>query len=286
MEHSNLQIGFIGQGYVGKNYADEFTSRGFSVTRYSLEEPYVQNKDLIKDCDVVFIAVPTPTTPNGFDARLIEEALTLVGEGKVAVIKSTITPGTTERLQAQFPDRIIFFSPEFLSEATAAQDVAHPFTSIVGVVGEDAERKKWAEQILSILPPAPYRTICSSTEAEIIKYAHNGNGYLQVLFFNLLYDLSKNLGADWQTIQNAIIADPFVSDYYAQPLHKSGRGAGGHCFIKDFAALREVYEKALPQDAQGSALFRAAEEKNKQLLRASNKDLDLLGGVYGPEAAH
>ena len=41
-------IGFIGQGWIGKNYANDFEARGYQTIRYSLEEPYLQNKDLIK----------------------------------------------------------------------------------------------------------------------------------------------------------------------------------------------------------------------------------------------
>jgi UDP-glucose 6-dehydrogenase len=74
-----------------------------------------------------------------------------------------------------------------------------------------------------------------------------------------------------------------------QPVHQndhmqstqSGRGAGGHCFIKDFAAFRELYEKTLSKDAEGVALLRAFELKNNKLLRRSRKDLELLDGVYG-----
>jgi len=60
-------IGFIGQGWVGKAYADNFEERGFTVVRYSLERPWVKNKDKIRECGIVFIAVPTPITPRGHD---------------------------------------------------------------------------------------------------------------------------------------------------------------------------------------------------------------------------
>jgi hypothetical protein len=48
------QIGFIGQGWVGKNYSDDFEKRGYEVIRYSLEVPYVYNKEKIAECDIVF----------------------------------------------------------------------------------------------------------------------------------------------------------------------------------------------------------------------------------------
>ena len=71
-----------------------------------------------------------------------------------------------------------------------------------------------------------------------------------------------------------------------RPVHTSGhtnnpgRGAGGHWFIKDFAALADLYRKNVP-DAVGHELFTAIERKNVNLLRASGKDLELLEEVYG-----
>src|SRR3990167_1914849 len=76
-------IGFVGQGWIGRAYADNFEERGYSVVRYSLEKEYVGNKNKIKDCDIVFIAVWTPTTPNGFDDSVIRSVLKLVGKGKI-----------------------------------------------------------------------------------------------------------------------------------------------------------------------------------------------------------
>lgn len=275
-----MTIGFIGQGFIGKNYADDFEHRGFSVLRYALEEPYKENKEKIKDCDIVFIAVPTPTTPDGFDASLIMSLLPLVGPGKIAVIKSTVLPGTTKRLQEANPQITVLVSPEFLSEATAAHDAAHPPQNIVGLPVQSGAHKEAAKQLHSILPEAPHSLTCTSDEAELFKYAHNLNGYFQIILSNLLYDVARKIGADWAPIQAAIEADPLISGRYAKPVHKTGRGAGGNCFIKDFAAFRQLYESKL-QDEEGNAVLRALEQKNASLLTASGKDLDLLRGVYG-----
>jgi nucleotide sugar dehydrogenase len=274
------RVGFVGQGYVGKNYADDFEARGFTTVRYALEEPYRRNKEKIAECDIVFIGVPTPTTPTGFDDSIVREAIGLVGKGKIAVLKSTVLPGKTTELQAAYSDRIVLYSPEFLSEATAAYDVSHPFSSIVGTAVDGEEHRKAAELVLGILPDAPFKRVCSSTEAELVKYAHNGSGYVQIVFFNLMLDLAKSFGAHWPTIEAAIAADPFICNRYGKPVHKSGRGAGGHCFIKDFAALRLLYERTVG-DPAGVAALAAVEEKNVALLRLSNKDLDLVRGVYG-----
>jgi nucleotide sugar dehydrogenase len=283
MKAKKLRIGFIGQGYVGKNYADDFEKRGFDVVRYSLEEPYRGNKSKIKGCDIVFVAVPTPSTPKGFDAGIVKEALALVGKGSIAVIKSTLVPGTTRALQKSFPRITVLFCPEFLSVATAAYDVANPFVNVIGMPAENARQKKAAQLVLSILKKAPESVICSSEEAELIKYAHNISGYMQILTFNAVYDLALAHGADWNPIQRAIEGDPLVCNRYANPLHKGGRGAGGYCFIKDMAAFARHYEQKTGEH-EGAEFLRAAQKKNIALLLQSNKDLDLLAGVYGAAA--
>ena len=106
-------IGFIGQGWIGKNYADDFEVRGYKIVRYSKEEPYVKNQKEIFKCDIVFIAVPTPTTTRGFDDSILRQAVKLVGRGKIVVIKSTILPGTTELIQKENPGIFVLHSPEF-----------------------------------------------------------------------------------------------------------------------------------------------------------------------------
>jgi len=273
-------IGFIGQGYIGKNYADDFERRGYTVVRYSLEEPHKANKEDIKECDIVFIAVPTPTTPNGFDDSIVRNAIALTGAGKTVIVKSTIVPGTTKSFQSQYPDRVIFYSPEFLSEATAAKDASHPFSNILGFAADDEKHRVAAKLVHTILPHAPFTQTCDSTEAELIKYAHNGSGFVEVIFFNLMYEITQKLGANWEPIQKALQADPYIANRYAKPVHKTGRGAGGHCFIKDFAALRGLYETTTG-DVLGAAAFSSFEKKNIALLKESGKDLDLLKGVYG-----
>jgi len=276
------RIGFIGQGYIGKNYTDDFEKRGYEVMRYALEEPYIANKEKIQECDIVFIAVPTPTTPKGFDDHVVREAVNLVGVGKIAVIKSTILPGTTEDIQKAHSDIVVLNSPEFLSEATAAYDAAHPAQNIIGIPEDTDKHREAAEFVLSILPKAPASLICKSTESELFKYVHNLNGYTQIILFNIIHNLAKKLNCDWEPIHKAVEADPFISNSYALPIHKSGRGAGGHCFIKDFAAFINLYEECI-DDKEGVQALRSFEEKNKELLIKSGKDIDLLRGVYGNE---
>jgi len=282
-------IGFVGQGFIGKNYADDFERRGFSVVRYALEEPYRQNKEKIKDCDIVFIAVPTPTTPDGFDDRIVTEAVGLVGNGKSAVIKSTVLPGTTEGLRARYPRVFVMHSPEFLAEATAAYDASHPTRNIIGIPEEGHGMHTRAEEVLRVLPPAPFELICASRESELIKYINNTMLATKVVYVNMVYDLARKLGADYEVVRDAVAADPRIGRSHLDPIHKSGhpgakpgRGAGGHCFIKDFEAFRRLYGSEV-EDREGKDFLDAVVHKNIELLLGSGKDRDLLKSVYGKD---
>lgn len=277
---TNLQIGFIGQGFIGKNMADEFAERGFETVRYALEPKYAGNKAAIADCDITFIAVPTPTTPAGFDASLIKSVLPLIGAGKIAVIKSTILPGTTAALQKEFPDIILLHSPEFLREVSAAEDTANPERNIIGMPTDSEEHLAAAEVVMEILPKAPFELITKSQNAECIKYIGNNYLYAKLIFMNIAYDFSQAAGADRETVRTAVGADSRIGLGHTQVVHDSGRGAGGHCFIKDFEAMLRFYAE-FAQDPNGLHVLEAMRKKNNALLTDSGKDLDLLQGVYG-----
>lgn len=284
MDFMSVTIGFIGQGFIGKSYADDFESRGYEVVRYSLEPAYVKNKDKISKCDYVFIAVPTPTKNGEFDMSIVEGALRLVGTGKTAVVKSTLLPGTTKNLQKAFPKISVLHSPEFLNARTAAYDAANPKRNIVGITKDTPAQRKAAAAIIKLLPKASFDLVCDSTEAELIKYARNGVGYFRIIFYNILHDLASTFDANWDPIRQAIAADPENGPEYTRPVDQGGRGAGGVCFIKDMAALRGHYEMYCKDDAIGIDVLKAMEKKNIHLLTSTGKDLDLLRGVYGSDA--
>lgn len=273
-------IGFIGQGFIGKNYADDFENRGYDVIRYSLEEPYVQNRDEIKKCDIVFIAVPTPTTPEGFDDGIVRDAVKLIGKGNIAVIKSTIVPGTTESIQTENPDIIVVHSPEFLTRHTAAFDAANPDRNIIGIPVNSDNYKQKAQSILDILPKAPFELICQAKDAEFVKYGGNCFFYFKNIYFNLFYDLAKKYDANWNLIREAVAADPRIGATHTEPVNKGGRGAGGDCLIKDFETILRLYKNEIGH-VEGVKILESLRNMNIELLMTSGKDSDLVKGVYG-----
>lgn len=275
-----MKIGSIGQGFVGKNTANNFEARGYEVVRYSLDPEYINNYNKIAECDIVFVAVPTPSTPEGFDASIIEAVLEPVAAEGIVVIKSTILPGVTSELQAKHPEKTILFSPEFLSERTAAEDVAHPMMNVIGIPLDTVRHKAAANKVLDVLPESEHAFITSSQSAELFKYAHNLSGYFRVILTNLLYEVAQKHDCDWDDMKLMMDNDSMMSPYYNNPVHDKGRGAGGNCFIKDMSAFRHMYTDSI-DDALGLDVLHALEKKNVELLAATNKDLHLLASVYG-----
>ncbi len=274
-----LKIGFIGQGFIGKNYADDAEERGLNIIRYDIEK-YKENKEKIKDCDIVFIAVPTPTTPNGFNYDIVKDVLSLIGKNKIAVIKSTIKIGTAKKLQEQYPDIIVMHSPEFLTEKTAAHDARNPQRNIIGISDiNDKELYKKAELVLSTLPDAPYSLITSLENAELIKYGNNCWFYFKVVFMNILYDLAEKNNLDYETIKTAMSHDPRVGSTHLDVVHQGGRGAGGNCFIKDFETFIEMLNDSELEEQ--NKLCKNIRNFNLELLKDSNKNEDLIKGMYG-----
>ncbi len=274
-------IGFIGQGFVGSAYAENYTARGYKTVIYKKGGSYRESKKELSQCSIVFIAVPTPTTPHGFNDGVVREVIKIVAPGTTVVIKSTVIPGTTESIQKENPHLFVLFSPEFLSVATAENDAAHPPRNIIGIPVDSLEYRARAEQVLKTLPEAPYKKICSAREAELIKYGKNTLGVIRILHTNILFELAQTYGASWDVIKEAMALDPDIpGDRYLSPLHKSGRGAGGECFIKDFEAFVSLYQDEVG-DEQGLAFLKGARAKNLALLRDSHKDDKIIRGVYG-----
>ncbi len=144
-----------------------------------------------------------------------------------------------------------------------------------------------AQTVLGVLPKAPYELICTAKEAELIKYGGNNLLAIKVLYMNMLYDLAEKLGCDWRILSEAMAHDERLGNSHWQPVHSSspgmpaGRGFGGHCFIKDFAAFREMYEDL--GDKEGLMVLDAITKRNMKYLLDSGKDLDILEGVYGKD---
>jgi UDPglucose 6-dehydrogenase len=257
------KIGIVGVGMVGgalERYFGKITNKIFVYDKGR----GMGSMDEVNKADIIFMCVPTPFDKNkGFDLSYIEDACAKVDGEKIIVIKSTVLPGTTETLQNKYPKHRFLFNPEFLVEATADYNMNHPERQIVGYTKES---QSLANDLISILPSAPFKKAMPVTEAEMVKYFGNTWLALKVSFANQMFDLCQKLEIDYDTVKDSAAADSRIGNSHLDVLHSGYRGYGGKCLPKDIKALIQL------GDFYGVdlKLHKTAEEINSALMKAQD----------------
>lgn len=249
-------IGIIGGGVVGNAVKAFFKN----VKIYDKFQPVDSWKEVIKQ-DIIFICVPTPYN-NGIDLSAINETFEKLAvlDGKVVVIKSTVIVGTTDKLQQQYPNLKILFNPEFLDNKTAVADFAKPDKQIVGFTDKSQDV---AEEILAILPDAPYKKVMPVAAAEMVKYMVNTYYTTKVIFGNVIYDVCQTCGVDYEVVRAAFESDRRVAPGNFDVWHGGFRGFSGKCLPKDLASFIELAE----QKGVEVSLLKEVKKINEELLK-------------------
>ncbi len=239
------QVGIIGYGMVGGAVGAWFkTAKKYDLTKF----PNGWND--VDACDIVFICVPTPYKKStGYDYRAIEQTAKRLSGKKIVVLKSTVLPGKTAELQKKFPLHTWLFNPEFLRDKSAVQDFLKPDRQIVGMAKITAKHAAAAKLVMKLLPPAPYQAVTTSTEAELIKEFANAFLATKVVFANMMYDLAKQTGADYEQVRLGVGNDPRITTSMMKVVQDGYRGYSGKCFPKDMGAMirfGEMTKKRLP----------------------------------------
>jgi UDPglucose 6-dehydrogenase len=263
------KIGVIGQGFVGtavkegmKNYYDV---RTFDINGDCNESSL---GELVKNVNETFLCLPTPMRKSGeCDLSIVKDCLAqlsvMVGyynkKDFIVIIKSTIPPGTTEKLNVEFSNIHIAFNPEFLTEANAIEDYKNQNRIIVGADRPYSSRVK---QIFAKAFPKVPIIKTSSTIAETIKYVTNTFLSMKVSYANEIYKLCEGLNIDYdKVIEYARYDDRLGNSHWSVPGPDGDFGFGGHCFPKDIAALQYVM-KTLNVD---STMLDATIKKNEMV---------------------
>ncbi len=334
-----MKVVTIGTGYVGMNTAAALAWIGHDVCGVDIDarkiEMLRQHKapiseagldellnhelpltfttnlaDCINDADVVFIAVGTPSLPNG-EANLAyvmsaanDIAKTLTPSHDVTiVVKSTVPVGVNGMLERQIRDAIaerggncelLHFSsnPEFLREGCALMDTFYPDRFVIGTKDDKAyqmlhdlfapiiEQTFKTPDFVEIPNPRP-KTQCLRTDqisAEMIKYASNVFLALKISYANEIAGLCEKLGGNMADISRGMGMDRRIAPYFLQ----SGLGWGGSCFPKDSLALLSIakdYDYPMP-------IVQAAWDVNEaQKNRLIQKILDKLHVLSGKRVA-
>lgn len=256
----NKKIGIIGYGVVGKALTSVF-AQIFLYDKYrNIGSPAEVNR-----ADIIFICVPTPyNKKNGFDLSAVKDAFSIVRDKKIVVIKSTVLPGTTEKMQKKYPKLKILFNPEFLRAVSAKEDMAKPYEQIIGYTRKS---KDLAEEILKILPRAPREFIVPSAEAEMAKYFSNAFLATRVIFANQIYDLCKKAGLNYNLIKEMAGVNPRIGNWHFDIFFEGYRGYAGTCLPKDTKSLIQLGEKV----GVDLKLLKMVDKINTKLLKERKK---------------
>ena len=231
-----FKVGIIGNGFVGESQAFAFSPtskvRMFDIdplkATHTLEEVY--------ECDFIFVCVPTPMYKDGTqDLSYVEKVFEEAVQGPIYIIKSTILPGTTEKLMKLYPDLEIIFCPEFLTERTAKLDMLTQARIVLG--GEKGGTKK-VKELFEQRFMNRHIIETDPTTAELIKYMNNTFFATKVSIMNEFKLLSDAINANWEDALYGFASDGRVGDSHLHVPGPDGRlGYGGTCFPKDVNAL-------------------------------------------------
>src|SRR3990167_8015843 len=228
------KVGIVGSsGMVGGAMLKYFQNKP-NYTTYFYDVKGAGSLDELNHARFIYICVPTPFVSGlGCDTSILQDAVSKITGSKVIIIKSTVTPGTTRRLQKEFPQHKFLFSPEFLTEVTADNDMCYPDRQIIGYTEESYTV---AKDVLQQLPRSEERRVGKADEAEMVKYFGNNWFAIKVVFANQMYDYCEKLGIDYEVVKDGAAADKRIGRTHLDIFHKGGRGAGGKCLRKDLAA--------------------------------------------------
>ena len=243
---------------------------------------------VIKNADVVFIAVGTPPDEDGSaDLRHVLAVAETIGRNMtkelVIVTKSTVPVGTAKKVAAKVSEFAKYpfhmcSNPEFLKEGAAVDDFMKPDRVVLGVDSDHA-RSVMAELYAPFVRTGKPIIFMDIPSAEMTKYAANAMLATRISFMNEIANLCERVGANVDLVRKGIGTDARIGPSFLFP----GPGYGGSCFPKDVQALvRTSTDAGLPLQIL-IAVESVNEQQKHRLFQKLQKALG--GNVAGTHIA-
>ncbi|SHJ60790.1 nucleotide sugar dehydrogenase [Pseudozobellia thermophila] len=268
---------------------DEILKSNWEKGRISATQNF---KEAVLKTEVSIICVGTPSDVHGhLNLNAIYETAEQIGEAlkekegfHIAVIRSTVLPGTNKKIGEIIAERsgkernvhfAVVSNPEFLREGSAVKDYYNPPVTVVGTDSEQAS-KKIAEMYQGINAPIKETNI---EIAELIKYVNNSFHALKVSFANEVGNICKKMNIDSHELMSLFCMDTQLnlSPYYLKP----GFAFGGSCLPKDLKAFKTMaHDFYLESPVLNSILDSNENQKNQALdlvLNRNKKKIGILG---------
>ena len=169
------KVGIVGYGYVGK-IVEKFFGERYEIRIHDPLYDGKNTKEEINECDLVVVCVPTPMREDGScDTGIVEETIDWI-EAPLILIRSTVPPGTTDRLKKKTGKHLVF-SPEYSGESRYwspypfdQDERAVPFYIFGGDV-EDCQ--KTIDFYVPITGPTKQYRTTTAKISETVKYFEN-----------------------------------------------------------------------------------------------------------------
>ena len=253
------KIGIVGQGYVGCAVKSVF-EKHYDILTYDVKNT-LSNVDtlehLVRNVEVIFVCVPTPMNKDrSCNTDIVEDVISDINDvvridrlnhnpktDKIVVIKSTVPPGTTDRLNKKYAGVNVIFNPEFLTEMNFLEDFKNQTRIILGGTRKGTNKLR---QIYSKVFPNATIVKTGSKTAEMVKYFINSFLATKVTFANEMKIICDEIGIDYdKVVEYATYDERLGKSHWAVPGPDGDYGFGGHCLPKDVSAIVSQFSSML-----------------------------------------
>lgn len=240
------KVVICGFGYVGKGMQTVFPEAAI----YDPPAGYPDLNERRRFAELAIICVPTPSLPDGrCDTSIVEQVIRELPEETLILIKSTVPPGTTDRLRFTTGRRLVF-SPEYMGEGgywvpPEFPDPRTPLSHRFMILGGDPpDCTQIADIFARRMGPATRFRFMRAAEAEAVKYFENAFLALKVVYANEMRRFCDEHGLNYYHVREGWLDDPRVGVSHSLSF-AAKRFFDGKCLPKDLNALRAIFESPL-----------------------------------------
>ena len=254
-------------------------------------------KKSIKESDIIFICVGTPTKKGGSSADLSQifqvakEISLSINKFKIIVTKSTVPVTTGDEIEKILLKKksnknkfSVVSNPEFLREGEAIRDFIFPDRIVVG--SNDKKSNRLLNNLYAPLISKGAQYIHTSRRAaELIKYASNAFLATKITFINEIANLCEKTGINVEDISIGMGLDKRIGSRFL----RAGPGYGGSCFPKDTKAIISTADKFKINLSVIKSVIKSNENRSNFLLnkvykilnnKIKNKKITFLGVTF------
>ena len=239
-----MNISIIGLGFVGNAMYKTFEKKNINnvIVYDKFKDGGIGNLNECLDSDIMFLSLPTTydIKLRKYDLDPINETLIFLKYNNyngLVVIKSTVTPGTTNNLSKMFNSLNLCHNPEFLSAKTAYEDFLNQKHIVLGK-SNNCNNFNLLENFYMRYWPDAKISICSSDESEAVKLGCNCFYAVKIQFFNELFLMCSEGKYDFDRVRDIMLKNKWINPMHTRvPGRNNELSYGGNCFPKDTNAL-------------------------------------------------